>query len=59
MHVRFLAPDIAMMHSEFHIYGDVDEPERTGVGTRVLRKIDAAWRMIAVQNTDVRLGRRH
>ena len=38
MHVRFLTPDVAMMHSEFHIYGDVDEPTRTGIGTRVVRK---------------------
>ena len=40
MHVRFLTPDVAMMHSEFHIYGDVDEPTRTGIGTRVVRKIE-------------------
>jgi uncharacterized protein (TIGR02246 family) len=59
MHVRFLAPDVAMMHSQFHIYGDVDEPKRTGIGTRVLRKIADTWRTVAVQNTDVRLGRRH
>jgi uncharacterized protein (TIGR02246 family) len=54
MHIRFLAPDVAMMHSEFHIYGDVDEPTRTGIGTRVVRKIDGKWRTVAVQNTDVR-----
>ena len=24
MYVRFLAPDVAMMHSEFHIYGYID-----------------------------------
>jgi uncharacterized protein (TIGR02246 family) len=59
MHVRFLAPDVAMMHSRFHIYGDVDEPERTGIGTRVVRRVDGRWRTVAVQNTDVRLGRRH
>jgi hypothetical protein len=58
MHVRFLAPDVAMMHSQFRIYGDIDEPERTGIGTRVLRKIDGDWRTVAVQNTDVRAGRR-
>ena len=52
-------PDVAMMHSEFHIYGDVDEPTRTGIGTRVVRKIDGRWRTVAVQNTDVRVGRRH
>jgi uncharacterized protein (TIGR02246 family) len=59
MQVRFLAPDVAMMHSRFHIHGDVDEPERTGIGTRVVRKIDGQWRTVAVQNTDVRAGRRH
>jgi uncharacterized protein (TIGR02246 family) len=59
MHVRFLAPDVAMMHSKFHIHGDVEEPERTGIGTRVVRKIDGRWRTVAVQNTDVRSGRRH
>jgi uncharacterized protein (TIGR02246 family) len=59
MHVRFLASDVAMMHSQFRIHGDVDEPERTGIGTRVVRKIDGRWRTVAVQNTDVRAGRRH
>ena len=59
MHVRFLAPDVAMMHSQFHIYGDIEEPVRTGIGTRVVRKIDGRWRTVAVQNTDVRAGRRH
>jgi uncharacterized protein (TIGR02246 family) len=59
MPVRFLAPDVAMMHSQFHIYGDIDEPVRTGIGTRVLCKIDGQWRTVAVQNTDVRAGRRH
>ena len=59
LHVRFLAPDVAIMHSRFHIHGDIDEPERTGIGTRVLRKIDGQWRTVAVQNTDVRAGRRH
>src|SRR5258708_2061646 len=32
--VRFLAPDVAGMHSCFHIYGDVDASERTRIGTR-------------------------
>jgi uncharacterized protein (TIGR02246 family) len=59
MQVRFLAPDVAMMHSRFHIHGDVDEPERTGIGTRVVRKIDGRWQTVAVQNTDLRDGRRH
>ena len=59
MHVHFLAPDVAMMHSKFHIHGDIEEPERTGIGTRVLRKLGGQWRTVAVQNTDVRSGRRH
>ena len=59
MHVRFLAPDVAMMHTRFHIYGDIDESERTSVGIRLVRKIDGHWRTVAVQNTDVRAGRRH
>ena len=59
MDIRFLAPDVAIMHSRFHIYGDIDEPERTGIGTRVVRRIDGQWQTVAVQNTDVRPGRRH
>jgi uncharacterized protein (TIGR02246 family) len=59
MHVRFLAPDVAVMYTRFHIYGDVDEPERTSIGTRVLRKHDGRWWTVAVQNTDLRAGRRH
>jgi uncharacterized protein (TIGR02246 family) len=59
MQVRFLAPEVAMMHSQFHIHGDIEEPVRTGIGTRIVRKIDGRWRTVAVQNTDVRAGRRH
>jgi uncharacterized protein (TIGR02246 family) len=58
MHIRFLAEDVAMMHSQFHIYGDIDEPVRTGIGIRVVRRMDGRWRTVAVQNTDVRPGRR-
>ncbi len=62
--VRFLAPDIAMMHSRFYISGEVMEDTlsqavRESVGIRVLRKIDGRWRIVATQNTDVRPGRRH
>jgi uncharacterized protein (TIGR02246 family) len=59
MHVRFLAPDVAMMHTRFHIHGDVDESERTSIGIRVVRKVDGRWRTVAVHNTDLRPGRRH
>ena len=59
MHVRFLGPDVAVAHTRFHIYGDVDEAERTSIGTRVVRKVDGRWYTVAVQNTDLRAGRRH
>ena len=59
MHVRFLGPDVAVMHTRFHIYGDIDESERTSIGTRVVRKLDGRWWTVAVQNTDLRSGRRH
>jgi uncharacterized protein (TIGR02246 family) len=59
LHVRFLGPDVAIVHTRFHIYGDVDESERTSIGTRVVRKLDGRWRTVAVQNTDLRPGRRH
>jgi uncharacterized protein (TIGR02246 family) len=59
MHVRFIAPDVAVMHSRFHIYGDIEEKERTSIGTRVVRKLDGQWRTVAVHNTDLRPGRRH
>ena len=34
-------------------------PLRESVGTRVVRKLDGRWRIVATQNTDVRPGRRH
>ena len=64
MHVRFLAPDIAILHSRFWIEGEVlhdalSQSSRESVGTRVVHKIDGRWRIVATQNTDVRPGRRH
>ena len=64
MHVRFLAPDIAILHSRFWIEGEVlhetlSQPSRASVGLRVLHKMDGRWRIVATQNTDVRPGRRH
>jgi uncharacterized protein (TIGR02246 family) len=59
MHVRFLGQDVAVMHLRFHIYGDIEENERTSIGTRVVRKLDGRWWTVAVQNTDLRPGRRH
>ncbi len=58
MHVRMLAPDAAMVHSRFRVSGDVEEDGkaivREGVGIRVVRKLDGAWRTVAVQNTDIK-----
>ena len=64
MNVTFLAPDIAILHSRFWIDGEVlhdnlSQASRESVGTRVVRKIDGRWRVVATQNTDVRPGRRH
>ena len=64
MNVTFLAPDIAILHSRFWIDGEVlhdalSQASRESVGTRVVRKIDGRWRVVATQNTDVRHGRRH
>ncbi len=64
MSVTFLAPDIAILHSRFWIDGevlhdDLSQASRESVGTRVLRKIEGRWRVVATQNTDVRHGRRH
>lgn len=64
MQVRFLAPDIAILHTRFWIKGEVmhdalSQEDRESVGTRVVRKIDGRWRIVATQNTDVRQGRRH
>jgi uncharacterized protein (TIGR02246 family) len=59
INVRFLAPDVAVVHSRFHIYGDIEETMRIGIGTRVVCKLDGRWQTVAVQNTDLRPGRRH
>ena len=64
MNVTFLAPDIAILHSRFWIDGevlhdDLSQASRESVGTRVVRKLDGRWQVVATQNTDVRPGRRH
>jgi uncharacterized protein (TIGR02246 family) len=64
MSVTFLTPDIAILHSRFWIDGevlhdDLSQSSRESVGTRVVRKIDGRWRVVATQNTDVKHGRRH
>jgi uncharacterized protein (TIGR02246 family) len=62
MQVRMLAPDAAMVHSRFRVSGDIEENgqavTREGVGIRVVRRLDGAWRTVAVQNTDIRKNRR-
>ena len=52
MNVTFLAPDIAILHSRFWIDGEVlhDELSKTSresVGTRVVRKLDGRWQVVA------------
>ena len=64
MHVHFLTPDIAILYTRFWIDGevlhdDLSQASRESIGTRVVRKIDGRWRIVATQNTDVRSGRRH
>jgi len=64
MRVRFLAPDIAILHSRFWIEGEVlhdelSQASRESVGLRVVHRIGGCWRIVATQNTDVRPGRRH
>jgi uncharacterized protein (TIGR02246 family) len=56
MHVRMLAPDVAMVHSRFRVSGEAEgtAAPREGVGIRVVRKVDGRWRTMAVQNTDIR-----
>src|SRR2546421_1255005 len=49
MHVRFLAPDVAVMHSRVHIYGEIDESERTSIRTRVGRKLYGRGRTVPLQ----------
>lgn len=60
--VRFLATDVAMVHSRFRVSGDVVEDgqavSREGIGLRVVRKQDGHWQTLAVQNTDIRANRR-
>ena len=62
--VTFVTPDVAILHTRFWIKGEVmhdalSQEDRESVGTRVLRKIDGRWQIVATQNTDVRHGRRH
>jgi uncharacterized protein (TIGR02246 family) len=64
MQVTFLSPDIAILHTRFWIKGEVmhdalSQEDRESVGTRVVQRIGGRWRIVATQNTDVRLGRRH
>src|SRR5262249_60507746 len=51
MRVRFLAPDVAVMHSRVHIYGDIEEGERPSIGTRAVRKLCGRRRNAALERT--------
>ncbi|MGC1869270.1 MAG: SgcJ/EcaC family oxidoreductase [Pseudolabrys sp.] len=53
MHVRFLAPDVATYMAILKNLCAL------GLVRASCRKIDGRWRTAAVQNTDVRAGRRH
>jgi uncharacterized protein (TIGR02246 family) len=61
LHIRFLAPDAAMVHSRFRVSGDVMEDgkavAREGVGVRVVQRRDGRWWTVAVQNTDIKSRR--
>ena len=61
----FLAADVAMMHSRFYIAGEVHggraEPGRSAraSASACCASSMGAGGIVATQNTDVRLGRRH
>jgi uncharacterized protein (TIGR02246 family) len=62
--VTLLSPEVAILHTRFWIKGEkmhdaLSQEDRESVGTRVLRKTDGRWLIVATQNTDVRPGRRH
>ena len=55
------AGDLAVLSFNYTSWGETDgEPWRSNWNSsEVYRKIDGQWRTVAVQNTDVRQGRRH
>ncbi|HEY7532303.1 MAG TPA: SgcJ/EcaC family oxidoreductase [Nitrospiraceae bacterium] len=55
VHVRFLAPDVAVAHVRWSMEGSKTPPgipePREGIQIQVLQKRDRAWRIAAFQNT--------
>ncbi len=56
--VRFLRPDVALVHTTWELAGQRTRdgravPPRTGIATFVLAKRDGTWSISAFHNTDV------
>jgi hypothetical protein len=56
MQVCFLAPDVAMMHSRFHIYGDTEESVRNRY--RYPRGTQTGWEVAHRRGAEHRRARR-
>jgi uncharacterized protein (TIGR02246 family) len=57
--VRFLKPDVAIVHVNWGIRGDKDpdgtpRQPRRGIFTRIVMKRDGRWLIRASQNTNIR-----
>jgi uncharacterized protein (TIGR02246 family) len=58
-HIRFLKPDVAVVHVNWSLRGDRDpdgtpRQPRRGVFTWVVEKREGKWLIVAAQNTNVR-----
>jgi uncharacterized protein (TIGR02246 family) len=56
--VRFVKPDLAIVHSVIELSGATDRqgnhlPPGTGVITSVIHEVAGSWRIIALQNTTI------
>jgi uncharacterized protein (TIGR02246 family) len=56
--VRFVKPDIAIVHSVIELSGGIDRqghqlPPGLGVVTAVIQGVDGSWLIIALQNTTI------
>jgi uncharacterized protein (TIGR02246 family) len=59
--VRFLRPDVAVVHWSWKMSGDInyDQTARTarfGLMTLIVEKRDGAWQIVVAQNTNALLG---
>jgi uncharacterized protein (TIGR02246 family) len=59
--VRFLRPDMAVVHWSWKMTGDknydgTDRPPRFGLMTLVVEKREGAWQIVVAQNTNSLLG---